>query len=49
MEEILATLDRREETCMCCGLTRRVNWIEHQRALELEAMIRKLRKWEVAL
>jgi hypothetical protein len=43
IEVATKTLDRSEEKCKCCGTMRRLNWDEYQMALELDAIVRKLR------
>jgi len=46
LETLLGTLDRELlPQCTCCGLTPRKSHWEFQRAIELEAMILKLRRW----
>jgi uncharacterized sporulation protein YeaH/YhbH (DUF444 family) len=42
VEQVIATLDRRVETCTCCNLNKALNWPEEQLARELDAIVKKL-------
>ena len=45
----LPRLNQDAHYCGACGLKKKVDWTEHQCAQEIEAMIRKLEKWQATL
>lgn len=44
--EIIPTLDSDVDVCDHCGFRHWSNWTEHQAVTELEALVRKLKRWE---